>query len=62
MKERMLTLLVGILMFITTTALLGAVIYFCDPSGFMVILLCAISGLGYTSSFLLIVNYIMWKI
>jgi hypothetical protein len=58
MKEKLLSLIMGIIVFIVTTALLGAVVYYCNPSVSMIVLLCAISGMGYTISFMLIVNHI----
>ena len=48
--------IMGIIMFIVTTALIGCVIYFTNPSLASIILVSAISGVGYVISYLFLTN------
>lgn len=43
-------------MFIVTTALIGCVIYFTNPSLASIVLVSAISGVGYVISYLFLTN------
>jgi hypothetical protein len=53
-----LNIIMGIVMFIVTTALIGFVIYFTNPSLGSISLICAISGVGYIMSYLFLTNHL----
>ena len=54
--KRYINIIMGIIMFIVTTALIGCIIYFTNPSLASILLICAISGVGYIISYLFITN------
>ena len=45
-------------MFIVTTALLGFVVYLCDPTNSALVLLLAVSLMGYGITFIYFANYL----
>jgi len=53
-----LSIIMGIVMFIITTTLIGFVLFYCNPSAGPLALICAISGLGYTTSYLYLTNHL----
>jgi hypothetical protein len=54
--RKYINIIMGIVMFIVTTALIGFVIYFTNPSLASIILVSAISGVGYIISYLFLTN------
>jgi hypothetical protein len=56
--KRYINIIMGIIMFIVTTALIGCIIYFTNPSLASIVLISAISGVGYIISYLFITNHL----
>jgi len=56
--KKYLNVIMGIVMFIVTTALIGCIIYFTNPSFGSIVLICGISGIGYIISYLFITNHL----
>ena len=54
--KKYLDIIMGIIMFIVTTALIGCIMYFTNPSILSISLICAISGIGYIISYLYLTN------
>ena len=56
--KKYINIIMGIVMFIVTTALIGCIIYFTNPSIVSILLVCTISLVGYVISYLFITNYL----
>ena len=56
--KKYINIIMGIIMFIVTTALIGCIIYFTNPTVLSIALICAISGVGYIISYLFITNHL----
>jgi hypothetical protein len=54
--KKYINIIMGIVMFIVTTALIGCIIYFTNPSIVSILLVCTISLVGYVISYLFITD------
>jgi hypothetical protein len=56
--KKYINIIMGIVMFIVTTALIGCIIYFTNPTILSIALICVISGVGYIISYLFITDHL----
>ena len=56
--RKYINIIMGIVMFIVTTALIGCIIYFTNPSFGSIVFVCLASAIGYTMSYLFVTNHL----